>query len=115
MILLRALQASQAGWSVVLRLPVGSLFSCATSSPALPFKCHPKPEGLFVHENSHMMLFRKPEESPLERGYSRRHIARSAMGAAAAIPFFNEFAQAQQAERRAARGNRQGGPRQDFD
>jgi len=62
-----------------------------------------------------MMLLRKTEESLLERGYSRRHIARIAMGAAAVIPFFNEFAQAQQAERRAARANRQGGPRQDFD
>ena len=46
-----------------------------------------------------MTLTRKTEESLLERGYSRRHIARIAMGAAAAIPFFSEFAQAQQAER----------------
>ena len=44
----------------------------------------------------------------LERGYSRRHIARIGLGAAAVIPFFNEFAQAQQSEDElnAARGAR---------
>jgi histidinol-phosphate/aromatic aminotransferase/cobyric acid decarboxylase-like protein len=47
-----------------------------------------------------MSLARKTEESLLERGYSRRQISRIAMGAAAAIPFFSEFAQAQQAEQR---------------
>ena len=36
-----------------------------------------------------MSLARKTEESLLERGYSRRQISRIAMGAAAAIPFFN--------------------------
>jgi histidinol-phosphate aminotransferase len=48
-------------------------------------------------------------ESLLERGYSRRMIGRISMGAAAAIPFFNEFALAQQAEQPGARrggGNR---------
>jgi len=40
----------------------------------------------------------------LERGYSRRQVSKIAMGAAAAVPFFNEFAMAQQAERQ--RGNR---------
>src|SRR5579863_8018751 len=42
-------------------------------------------------------------ESLLERGYSRRQIAKIAMGAGAAIPFFNEFAMAQQAQTAAAR------------
>jgi histidinol-phosphate aminotransferase len=50
-----------------------------------------------------MTLARKTEESLLERGYSRRQIARIAMGAAAAIPFFTEFAQAQQADQQMAR------------
>jgi histidinol-phosphate/aromatic aminotransferase/cobyric acid decarboxylase-like protein len=51
-----------------------------------------------------MALFtRKTEESLLERGYSRRQIGRIALGASAAIPFFSEFAQAQQAEQRMAR------------
>jgi histidinol-phosphate aminotransferase len=43
-----------------------------------------------------MALTRKTEESLLERGYSRRQIGRISLGAAAAIPFFSEFAQAQQ-------------------
>jgi len=43
-----------------------------------------------------MPLTRKTEESLLERGYSRRQIGRISMGAAAAIPFFTESAQAQQ-------------------
>jgi histidinol-phosphate/aromatic aminotransferase/cobyric acid decarboxylase-like protein len=47
-----------------------------------------------------MPLSRTTEESLLERGYSRRQISRIALGAAAAIPFFSEFAQAQQAEQR---------------
>ena len=53
-----------------------------------------------------MALTRKLEESLLDRGYSRRQIARVAMGAAAAIPFFNEFALAQAP---AARGGGFGG------
>ncbi len=44
-----------------------------------------------------MALSTKITESLLERGYSRRSIARISMGAAAAIPFFSEFALAQQA------------------
>jgi len=55
-----------------------------------------------------MFLTRNTQDSLLERGYSRRQIARIAMGASAAIPFFTEFAQAQQAEkqmRRRAGGN----------
>src|SRR3954468_1102085 len=48
----------------------------------------------------------------LDRGYSRRQISKVALGAAAAIPFFNEFAQAQQSEEQlnggAARGARGG-------
>jgi histidinol-phosphate aminotransferase len=38
----------------------------------------------------------KLAESLLDRGYSRRQLAKIAMGAAAAMPFFNEFALAQQ-------------------
>jgi histidinol-phosphate aminotransferase len=55
-----------------------------------------------------MVLSPKTTESLLERGYSRRMIGRISMGAAAAIPFFNEFAQAQQAEQQpgARRGSR---------
>ncbi len=60
-----------------------------------------------------MSLARKTEESLLERGYSRRQISRIAMGAAAAIPFFSEFAQAQQAEQRViARVDRRAGRKQ---
>jgi len=51
------------------------------------------------------MLSLKTQEDMLERGYSRRQISKIAMGAAAAVPFFNEFAMAQQAEQR-QRGNR---------
>ena len=49
-----------------------------------------------------------------DRGYSRRQIARVAMGAAAAVPFFSEFAQAQQSEDEAngvVRGGGRGGGR----
>jgi len=57
-----------------------------------------------------MALSPKTTESLLERGYSRRMIGRISMGVAAAVPFFNEFAQAQQAEQatgaRRAMGNR---------
>jgi histidinol-phosphate/aromatic aminotransferase/cobyric acid decarboxylase-like protein len=61
-----------------------------------------------------MALTPQLTESLIERGFSRRQISRIAMGAAAAIPFFNEFAQAQQAEQQAAiaagrRGGRGGG------
>jgi len=65
-----------------------------------------------------MALPRKTEESLLERGYSRRQIGRIALGASAALPFFSEFAQAQQAEQKMAfRANRSGAPRvrQPFD
>ena len=49
-------------------------------------------------------------ESLLARGYSRRQISRIALGASAAIPFFSEFALAQQAEQQAtAPGGRRGG------
>ncbi len=56
-----------------------------------------------------MMLTRKTQESLLERGYSRRQIGRIAMGTAAAVPFFNEFAMAQQAEQGRTRGFRRAG------
>jgi histidinol-phosphate aminotransferase len=59
-----------------------------------------------------MTLSRKTEENLLERGYSRRQISRIALGAAAAFPFFNEFAQAQQAEQKMmARVSRRGDAR----
>lgn len=50
-----------------------------------------------------MALSKKLTESLLDRGYSRRNIARIAMGASAAIPFFHEFALAQQAADQTAR------------
>ena len=58
-----------------------------------------------------MALTSKLSASLIERGFSRRQIARISMGAAAAIPFFNEFALAQQAEQQAAvtGGGRRGG------
>jgi histidinol-phosphate/aromatic aminotransferase/cobyric acid decarboxylase-like protein len=60
-----------------------------------------------------MALSKKLTESLLDRGYSRRHIARISMGAAAAIPFFSEFALAQQAavqqQQQAVAGGRRGG------
>jgi histidinol-phosphate/aromatic aminotransferase/cobyric acid decarboxylase-like protein len=67
-----------------------------------------------------MALTPQLTESLIERGFSRRQIGRIAMGAAAAIPFFNEFAQAQQAEQQAAvaagrRGGRGGGGRGVYD
>ncbi len=69
-----------------------------------------------------MALTRKLTEELIERGYSRRSIARIAMGASAAIPFFSEFALAQQAADQTAqaaaggrRGGRGGGPRAPFD
>jgi histidinol-phosphate aminotransferase len=45
-----------------------------------------------------MSLHPKVQEELLERGYSRRNIARIALGASAVLPFFHEFALAQQAE-----------------
>lgn len=67
-----------------------------------------------------MALTSKVTESLVERGFSRRQIGRIAMGAAAAIPFFNEFALAQQAEQQTAalaarRADRMGGARGVFD
>lgn len=55
-----------------------------------------------------MALSPKLTESLIERGYSRRAIAKVAMGAAAAIPLFNEFAVAQQYAA-GGRGGRGGG------
>jgi hypothetical protein len=47
-------------------------------------------------------------ESLLDRGVSRRHLGRIAtvLTAGAALPFYNEFAMAQQAEQRTLRGTR---------
>jgi histidinol-phosphate aminotransferase len=57
-----------------------------------------------------MALTPKLTESLLDRGFSRRQISRIALGASAAIPFFHEFAMAQQAEQ-VAGGRRGGGGR----
>jgi histidinol-phosphate/aromatic aminotransferase/cobyric acid decarboxylase-like protein len=64
-----------------------------------------------------MALQTKLTESLLDRGYSRRQIAKIAMGASAAIPFFNEFALAQQAVDAQAGGRAGGrnGVRQPYD
>ncbi len=51
-----------------------------------------------------MSLHPKVEQELLDRGYSRRSVARIALGASAALPFFHEFALAQQAERRGRAG-----------
>ena len=56
-----------------------------------------------------MALTSRLTDSLLQRGFSRRQIARIAMGATAAIPFFNEFALAQQAVQQAAPGARRAG------
>ena len=59
-----------------------------------------------------MGLSQKLVNDLLDRGYSRRQIAKVALGAGAAIPFFNEFAQAQQSEEDANGGGaRRGGAR----
>jgi hypothetical protein len=50
-----------------------------------------------------MSLHPKVQDELLERGYSRRSIARIALGATAALPFFHEFALAQQSETRRGR------------
>jgi histidinol-phosphate aminotransferase len=60
-----------------------------------------------------MSLAPKVQEELLARGYSRRNIGRIALGAAAALPFFHEFALAQQAEVTRTRANR--GARAAFD
>jgi histidinol-phosphate aminotransferase len=52
-----------------------------------------------------MSLKSKLSESLLDRGYSRRQITKIAMGAGAALPFFNEFALAQQFQAGAAGGS----------
>jgi len=59
-----------------------------------------------------MTLAPKVQKELLDRGYSRRNIGRIALGAASVLPFFHEFALAQQAETR-ARGNRV--PRSPYD
>src|SRR4051794_1680594 len=51
-----------------------------------------------------MSLQPKVQEELLARGYSRRNIARIALGAAAALPFFHEFAFAQDDGDAPARG-----------
>jgi histidinol-phosphate aminotransferase len=58
-----------------------------------------------------MALTPKLIDSLIERGYTRRNIAKIALGAGAAIPFFNEFAQAQDAEERVTRGGGAGAAR----
>src|SRR5271168_4133027 len=51
-----------------------------------------------------MALEKKIVESLLDRGYSRRNIAKIALGAGAAIPFFSEFSFAQDPETSPRRG-----------
>src|SRR5260370_29697766 len=60
-----------------------------------------------------MTLQPKVQDELLSRGYSRRNIARIALGAASALPFFHEFAFAQDDGDAPARGRgmRGGGPR----
>jgi histidinol-phosphate aminotransferase len=62
-----------------------------------------------------MSLSLRVKEELFERGYSRRNIGRIALGAAAALPFFHEFALAQQAETSPARRSRGGGMRAPYD
>ncbi|HEX4133812.1 MAG TPA: aminotransferase class I/II-fold pyridoxal phosphate-dependent enzyme [Bryobacteraceae bacterium] len=72
--------------------------------------------GFTLQEICRNMLTRKTEESLLERGYSRRQLSRIALGAVAAIPFFSEFAFAQQSELVArVRRSGNGGTRQPYD
>jgi histidinol-phosphate/aromatic aminotransferase/cobyric acid decarboxylase-like protein len=59
------------------------------------------------------MISRKTEEDLLSRGYSRRQVAKIAMGVTAAIPFFSEFALAQNDEPAPRRGG--GGAPRVFD
>ena len=58
-----------------------------------------------------MSLSKDVQKNLLERGYSRRQVARIALGAAAVIPFFHEFAFAQDdaAPARISRSNLEGG------
>jgi histidinol-phosphate aminotransferase len=54
-----------------------------------------------------MSLSQKVQNELLDRGFTRRHIARISLGAAAVLPFFHEFAMAQDAQPGAlARGGR---------
>src|ERR1700722_4868231 len=54
-----------------------------------------------------MLLSPKVQNELLDRGFTRRHIARISLGAAAVLPFFHEFAMAQDAQPGAlARGGR---------
>lgn len=62
-----------------------------------------------------MSLTRQTQESLLERGFSRRQIARISLGAAATLPFFHEFAQAQQTDIQPTRQRRGSGERRPFD
>ena len=58
-----------------------------------------------------MALPVKQQEALLNRGFSRRQLGRisSLLTAGAALPFFNEFAMAQDAERRMMRGRARAG------
>src|ERR1017187_8982867 len=58
-----------------------------------------------------MSLEPKVQEELLSRGFSRRNIARIALGAAAALPFFHEFALAQDDGAAPARTRGGGGAR----
>src|SRR5579871_2510506 len=53
-----------------------------------------------------MSLTTKVQSELFDRGYSRRQVARIALGAAAVLPYFHEFAFAQDDGVPAARGQR---------
>jgi histidinol-phosphate aminotransferase len=55
-----------------------------------------------------MSLDPKVKDELLERGYTRRNIARIALGASAVLPFFHEFAFGQQDQAATGRGRRGG-------
>jgi histidinol-phosphate/aromatic aminotransferase/cobyric acid decarboxylase-like protein len=62
-----------------------------------------------------MSLTQKVQTELLDRGFSRRQIARIALGAAAVLPYFHEFAYAQDADDAPAARTRGNGQRPVFD
>jgi histidinol-phosphate aminotransferase len=92
-------------------LPVRSLgFLAPQGFPALGFNVLNLKREWYHSRRDHLMtLSRKVQEELLERGYTRRNIARIALGAAAALPFFHEFALAQDDDAPRVRGGRGAG------
>jgi histidinol-phosphate aminotransferase len=62
-----------------------------------------------------MSLSLKVQNELLDRGFTRRHIARISLGAAAVLPFFHEFAFAQDDDARPGRGRGTRGGMRAFD